>query len=117
PDILAARNGGGIPTLLNTCGVTPAADLAVTASISDDHVTAGDIVEGTLTITNHGPGRATNILFDGDDIVGTELYFLSLAINDVVSNEDCAVPTLEPDTSATITATFQVYGAGTHVTI
>jgi uncharacterized repeat protein (TIGR01451 family) len=57
-----ARNGsGGVAVFLNVCGEPPA-DLSLAVSDSPDPVSEGDSIVYTLTVTNHGPTQATNVI-------------------------------------------------------
>jgi uncharacterized repeat protein (TIGR01451 family) len=111
----------------NTSSVTvqiqpPTADLAVTKVGTPNPVTAGHQVTYTITVTNNGPSSATGIV-TSDSWTATSgikggTDFESVSTNQGTCTEtgasiSCAIGTLAPNSSATVTLVLQPRSKGT----
>lgn len=112
PDPNPANNSGS-----STVETTTRADLSITKSGSPSPVTAGTIATWTAVVTNNGPSVATGVLVT--EPIPVDLIGYSGSINGGAAciadsgSLVCAVGTLAPGASATITFTGTVSPART----
>jgi uncharacterized repeat protein (TIGR01451 family) len=81
------------------------ADLSVTISASPDPVAVGEIVSYTITVTNNGPGSATNVLLTDTLPPAVNLFFFDLPCSPSgfpVNIVTCNLGTLANGASTTI---------------
>jgi uncharacterized repeat protein (TIGR01451 family) len=94
--------------------LTPQANLTIT-KIGPVSITPGSRATYTITVKNEGPSNATNVIVS--DPTPTGLIFVSSA-GDCLTAFPCALGTIAPNTTRTITVTYDVPAnfAGSSVT-
>lgn len=103
PDADPSNNSDTEPTLVTAPG---AVDLAIVKTDAPDPQAAGSPVSYTLTITNHGPGTATNVVVTDTLPPGTAFLSGSTGCSAAGATVSCAVGTLPPGASTAVGLTI-----------
>lgn len=119
PDLITANN-----TASATTTIEPVTDLSISKTAAPDPVIAGETLDYSVTITNHGPSNATGLIVT--DTLPSGVTFDSSSDctdqgNNTITCELSSLPdgdsytfdytvTVEPDTRDTITNTARVGG-------
>jgi uncharacterized repeat protein (TIGR01451 family) len=90
---------------------TPTADLAVTKTVTPTTVTSGDHVTATITVTNHGPDQATDVVVTTLSEPGASLVSVNPS-QGTCANGTCQLGTIPSGGQATITVVARVTVAG-----
>ena len=98
------------------CKTTPGADLSLTKTDAPDPVLVGDHLTYTLTVTNHGPGDATDVTLT--DTLPPSVVFVSSSpgaptCSASAGTVTCDLGTLTNGASATVTLTVRPTATGT----
>ena len=78
------------------------ADVAVSGAASKNLATVGDNVTFTITVTNHGPAAATNVVLTDSLSDALPVTALTISQGNCVDQITCAVGTLAPGASAVL---------------
>jgi len=91
-------------------------DLSITKTASPKLVELGGIVTWKVTVTNHGPDEATNVVVTDQWDAGLKYVKGSLTLpdNTTCSGKVCTLPTLAPNESATGTFQTKAIAVGNH---
>jgi uncharacterized repeat protein (TIGR01451 family) len=91
---------------LNTCASTEVADLSIDVTGPTTGV-AGDEVTLTMTVTNHGPATATDVLAEFTGTLPAEFISTTCPATERLN---CGVASLAPGASASFELTVRLYG-------